>query len=196
MDRIRLNDDNETVIWQGRKNVPTSILDALGNRLVIPAVLIFLIDGLIFTGILLKTGPKSGVLWLRRTMWLHYIPAALYLIGLAVSLFRSLTTDYIVTNKYVYIQSGLLKRTVIANDIDDIEYVSVRKDVFDRWTHTGDITVFTKDEVEKNGVTAEEERYLTFRNIRHYEKVYALIEKIRTRECAMTDPEFVKSLQE
>ncbi len=194
MKKLKLNDENETVIWSGRKAVLTSVMDAVSNKAILLAMIVLLIDMVIFTTILLKTGPRSAAGYFLKNVWLHYIPAVIYLIGAAVSVIRSVTTVYAVTNKYVYVQTGLFKRTVFANDIDDVEYVSVRKDIFDRWTKTGDITVFTKDEIEKDGKLIPEEKVLRFENIANYTDVYTMIEKIRNRTASMTDEDFVKEL--
>ena len=194
MQKLVLNDENERLIWHGKKSVPTSILDALSTRWIILAILVLLIDILIFTGILLRTGPKSAAGYIMKTTWLHILPLAVYLLGALFSILRSATTDYIVTNKYVYIQYGLCKRTVVANDIDDIEYVSLYRDLYDKWTHTADITVFTSDEVEKDGQILPEEKLLKFENIRQADDVYVLIETIRKRTCSINDPEFLASL--
>ena len=194
MREIKLNDNNETILWKGRKAAATSAMDAVSNKAILLAMIVFLIDMLIFTIILLHIGPKSAAGYYRKTIWVHYVPVVIYLIGAAVSIIRSVTTDYVLTNKYVYVQSGLFKRTILMNDIDDVEYVSVRKNVFDRIAHTGDIIIFTKDEIEKDGKLIPEETVLRFENISDYSDVYNLIQKIRNRTGSMTDPAFVEEL--
>ena len=195
MSEIKVNDNNEVVLWSGRKSMGTSVLDALLNKGLLPAMLILLIDVIIFSGILIRIGPKSAAGYFWGNVWLHYIPLILYLLGAACSIILSRTTVYGVTNKYVYLQYGLVRKTVVSNDVDDIEYVSARRDFFDRITHTGDITVFTRDEVEKNGSRVPEEKLLEFRNIKAWQEVYGLIEKIRNRTGSLTDPEFLKELK-
>ena len=194
MRTLKFNDENEVLIWRGKKAVLTSILDALTNRLILLSILFLLLDILIFSHTLVKIGPKSAAEYLMKNLWLHYMPLAIYLFGVILSALRSATTEYAVTNKYVYVQFGLMKRIVVANDIDDIEYVSLYKDIYDRMTKTADITVFTTDEVEKNGKTVPEEKFLKFENIKEADKVYTLIETIRKRTCSINDPAFLKSL--
>ena len=195
MRTLKLNDENEVLIWRGKKAVLTSILDALTNRMVLLSLVLLLLDILVFSHILVKTGPKSAAEYLMKNLWIHYLPLAVYLLGILFSALRSATTGYAVTNKYVYIQFGLVKQIVVANDIDDIEYVSLHKDIYDRLTKTADITVFTTDEVEKNGQTVPEEKFLKFENIKDSDTVYALIETIRKRSCSINDPAFLKSLE-
>ena len=194
MRTLKFNDDNEVLIWRGKKAGLTSILDALTNRLVLLSILLLLLDILIFSHTLVKTGPRSAAEYLMRHLWIHYLPLAVYLLGVLLSVFRTVTTDYALTNKYVYVQFGLGKRIVVSNDIDDIEYVSLHKDIYDRITHTADITVFTTDEAEKNGKLIPEERFLKFENIKDADTVYTLIETIRKRTCSINDPGFLTSL--
>ena len=189
-----LYDDNEVLIWHGKKAKTTSVLDAITNAGVLAAMIVVLVDILILALVFLRYGPKSVIVYLYRLVWLHFIPVLIYIVGVVVSILRSASTDYIITNKYVYIQYGLFKRTIVANDVDDIEFVSVRKNVFDRIGRTADISVFTQDEIEKNGRLVPEEKCLEFENIREYEKVYDLIEKIRSRTCSINDPEWLKTL--
>ena len=195
MSDLKVNEQNEVVIWNGKKAVFTSILDSINNNGIIPAVIVLLIDMLIFTVTLMKVGPKSAAEYLWDTAWLHYIPLVIYLGGAAFSALRSVTTDYAITNKYVYIRYGVFKKAVISNDIDDIEYVSVYKNFFDRLAHTADITVFTRDEAVRDGGAIPEEKYITFRNIKNYVKVFELIEKIRNRNCPMNDPALLEELK-
>ena len=195
MAEYKLNDSNETVIWHGKKALATSILDALTNHWILLSMIVFLADALVFTGILLKTGPKSAAGYMLRLAWLHYLPLFIYLLGIAYSVIQSATTHYIVTNKYVYIQYGIFRKTSISNDVDDIEYVSLHRNFFDRLLHTGDITVFTCDEVEKNGKLVPEEKYLQFENIKNETAVYELIGQIRNRTCPINDPGLIETLR-
>lgn len=195
MSEIKVNDNNEIILWNGKKSKGTSILDALLNKGLFLAIFILFIDCMIFAVILLQVGPRSAADYFWENIWVHYVPLIVYLLTVIYSLVRSYTTTYAVTNKYVYIQSVLPRKKVISNDIDDIEYVSVRRDIFDRIAHTGDITVFTRDEVEKNGILVPEEKHLEFQNIKNYKEVFGIIEKIRTRTGSLTDPDFINGLK-
>ena len=195
MRTLKLNDENEILIWRGKKAVLTSVLDALTNRFVLLSMAFLLLDILIFSHILVKTGPRSAAEYLMKNLWIHYLPLVVYLAGVLYSALRSASTDYAVTNKYVYVQYGLIKKSIVANDIDDLEYVSLSRDLYDRMTKTADITVFTTDEAEKNGKVIPEEKFLKFENIREADEVYALIEAIRKRTCAINDPAFLASLK-
>lgn len=67
------------------------------------------------------------------------MPVWIYLGGVITSALKAKNTEYLITDKGIYVQSGIFTRRVDMKPFTDLSHVSIRQGVFDRMCGTGDI---------------------------------------------------------
>lgn len=160
----------ENIMWSGKKAVKVSVLEAIFNPMLPFALLWLLFDGgFILT---MKAGGDMGGLvpFLVVFFLLHLMPVWIYLGGVISSAMKAKNTEYLITDKGIYVQSGILSRKVDMKPFTDLAHVSIHQGVFDRICGTGDVISTCGHGHEAGGDIC---------NITDYEKVFRLVKQLQ-----------------
>ncbi len=131
----------ENIMWSGKKAVKVSVLESVFNPMLPFALIWLLFDG----GMILamsatgSSGPGFMGAFLGVFFLLHLMPVWIYLGGVITSALKAKNTEYLITDKGIYVQSGIFTRRVDMKPFTDLSHVSIRQGVFDRMCGTGDI---------------------------------------------------------
>lgn len=155
---------DETVLWSGKKAVRVSVFEAIFNPMLIFAVIWFAID----IGFIWNVSMGGMAFFMVPFFLLHLMPVWLYLGGVITAALKAKNTEYLITDKGIYIQSGIMSRRVEMKPFTDLSHIAVNIGVFDRIFKTGDVVS------ECHGHAA-----MNISNIDDYEKVFKLVRELQ-----------------
>lgn len=171
---MRLEDQlsvGEQILWRGKKAVAVSVLESIFNPFLIFALIWLLVD-LSFIGMagaFMLMGDSMG-LFILGFLAIHLMPVWIYLGGVITSAIKAKNTEYMITNKGIYVRSGLFNIRVDMKPFTDLSHVSLSQGIFDRMCGTGDVISTCGHGHGAGGDIV---------NIYDYEKVYALVKKLQ-----------------
>ena len=171
---MRLEDQlsvGEQILWRGKKAVAISVLESIFNPFLIFALIWLLVD-LSFIGMagaFMLMGDSMG-LFILGFFAIHLMPVWIYLGGVITSAIKAKNTEYMITNKGIYVRSGLFNIRVDMKPFTDLSHVSLSQGIFDRMCGTGDVISTCGHGHGAGGDIV---------NIYDYEKVYALVKKLQ-----------------
>ena len=171
---MRLEDQlsvGEQILWRGKKAVAVSVLESIFNPFLIFALIWLLVD-LSFIGMagaFMLMGDSMG-LFILGFFAIHLMPVWIYLGGVITSAIKANNTEYMITNKGIYVRSGLFNIRVDMKPFTDLSHVSLSQGIFDRMCGTGDVISTCGHGHGAGGDIV---------NIYDYEKVYALVKKLQ-----------------
>lgn len=171
---MRLEDQlsvGEQILWSGKKAVAVSVLESIFNPFLIFALIWLLVD-LSFIGMagaFMLMGDSMG-LFILGFFVIHLMPVWIYLGGVITSAIKAKNTEYMITNKGIYVRSGLFNIRVDMKPFTDLSHVSLSQGIFDRMCGTGDVISTCGHGHGAGGDIV---------NIYDYEKVYALVKKLQ-----------------
>ena len=163
----------ESIYWSGKKSIKVSVLEAIFNKM-LPIALIWalfygmMILGMSFGGSLEGQGFIGG--FLAMFFLIHLMPVWIYLGGVITSVMRAKNTEYIITDKGVYTQTGILGKRVDMKPFAELAHVSVSQGVFDRMCGTGDVICTCEHGHGAGG---------DILNIEDYESVFKLVKELQ-----------------
>ena len=167
---------DEQMLWCGTKNKKVSVLEAIFNPMLPVAVLWGMID---FAFIGMASGASragAGVTsFLVPFFLLHLMPVWLYLGGVLTSAVRAKNTYYIVTDKAVYIQHGVLQTTEERIPYNRVLSVGTQQSFFDKREFTGDVVLKLDELVYTGKRNTPHQREIKIENIPDYEELYQTI---------------------
>ena len=115
---MRLEDQlsvGEQILWRGKKAVAVSVLESIFNPFLIFALIWLLVD-LSFIGMagaFMLMGDSMG-LFILGFFAIHLMPVWIYLGGVITSAIKAKNTEYMITNKGIYVRSGLFNIRVFS----------------------------------------------------------------------------------
>lgn len=171
---MRLEDQlsvGEQILWRGKKAIAVSVLESIFNPFLIFALIWLLVD-LSFIGMagaFMLMGDSMG-LFILGFFAIHLMPVWIYLGGVITSAIKAKNTEYMITNKGIYVRSGLFNIRVDMKPFTDLSHVSLSQGIFDRMCGTGDVISTCGHGHGAGGDIV---------NIYDYEKVYALVKKLQ-----------------
>lgn len=157
---------DETIIWEGRPDKKCSICESIFNPLLPFALVWASID----LGILFGTGiaeVQEAKFFIVPFFLFHLMPVWLYLFGVIFSIKRIKNTQYLITDKGIYVSGGFINFNYNMKPYAEISSVTMHQGLFDRWFKAGDVILGTSTK-------------MNIMNVKDYERVYKLLKQIQT----------------
>lgn len=181
---------NEKILWQSRPEKKCFILEGIFNPLLPFALLWLLIDSF-FIGAILYGAKKSGTEDITSFtavfisfFAIHLMPVWLYLFG-ALLVFRCYRhTEYIVTDKGIYVSGGLFSYVCKMKPYTEVSHINIHRGIIDQWQGVGDVVLSSRSMGinapyrAAQGLASGEE--ITISDIPDYQKVFELIKQLQT----------------
>lgn len=176
---------DERIMWEGRPNKKCFIFESIFNPLLPFAIVWGLFDLFFFKSFFaVENTVKSasgmdpfGGSFILVFLLFHLMPVWIYLGGVIMSSRRYKNTAYIVTDKAVYLSSGIISRTINRKPFAELAHVNLHRGFFDQKFGVGDIVLSSTSAVTTNGAVMPG---ITIASISEYNKVYDLVKKIQT----------------
>ena len=183
---------NEKILWQGKPDKKCFVLEGIFNP-TLPFVLVwFLFDSFILTAAFFgindpeeASGGSPFFVLMLLFILVHMTPVWIYLAGALLVVRKYKHTEYIITDKGVYVSGGLFSYSCKMKPFTELARVNIHRGVIDQHIGVGDV-VLTSNNVDD----AEDTRIringkpighigTVIQDIRDYRKVFELIKKLQ-----------------
>lgn len=173
---------NDRILWYGRPKKVCLILESIFCPLMIFAIIWLLFDSVAISSIFSSPDGVGGSLFWTMIIFflIHLAPVWIYLGGVISSFRKSKNTEYAITDRGIYMTSGVLSQRVLFKQYTEILHVDVHRDVFDQMFGTGDVIPSSYlNDISYYNTNRRRRREYTFaiRNVPDYIAVSNLIKK-------------------
>lgn len=180
---------DEKILWQSRPEKKCFILEGIFNPL-LPFALIWLLFDSFFIGAFIYGTKKAGVeevvpftAALISFFALHLMPVWIYLAGALLVFRRYKHTEYIVTDKGVYVSGGLFSYTCKMKPYTELSHINIHRGIIDQWQGVGDVVLTSGDMGPSYARSPihhiSGEGALTIADIPDYQKVFELVKQLQ-----------------
>ena len=195
---------NEKILWKGKPNKRCFILEGIFNPMLPFALAWFLLDSLFIAtfigGAATSGAPAVFSIFPLIFFLIHLMPVWIYLGGVIFVFRRYQHTEYIVTDKGVYISGGLFSYTCNMKPFTELARVNIHRGIIDQIIGVGDVVLtsnniadYYNSGVRVNGGPVGTGLGITISDIKDYRKVFELIKKLQ--EDIYTDTMYPNALR-
>lgn len=166
---------DERILYEGKPNKKCYVFESIFNPLLPFALLWAFIDFGILGAAFVADTPDNMTFFLIPFMLLHLMPVWIYLGGILFTTRRYKNTAYIVTDRSIYVSSGVFTRTIETKPFAELSHINLHRGVFDQMFNVGDI-IATSNQLTQNGKSTT----ITISSISDYMEVYNMVKKLQT----------------
>ena len=193
---------NEKILWKGKPNKRCFILEGIFNPMLPFALVWFLFDSLFIAtfigGAATSGAPAVFSIFPLIFFLIHLMPVWIYLGGVIFVFRRYQHTEYIVTDKGVYISGGLFSYTCNMKPFTELARVNIHRGIIDQIIGVGDVVLTSNNvadlyssNIRVNGRPLDVGT--TIADIKDYRKVFEIIKKLQ--EDIYTDTMYPNALR-
>ena len=166
----------ENIIWQGRPQKKCFIFESIFNPM-LPIALIFGLFDFGILGVALFTSFELGSasIVIVPLMLLHLTPVWIYLGGILFIAKKYRNTEYIITDRGVYISGGSFTYSYEMKPFAELSHIGMHRSFFDQMLGVGDV-VMTSAYTDAKGNRKE----FTICDIPDFERVYQMVKDMQT----------------
>ena len=170
----KLVGENEKIMYEGKPDFKCFLFESIFNPL-LPIAIIWGIFDFGILGFSIFTSEEKGFLFfIIPFMLLHLMPVWLYLGGVIFSIRKHKNTEYIVTDKAIYVSGGIFTRNFNTKPFAEMSHIDLHRGIFDQWFGVGDIICTS------NQRAGEVTSSIMITSISNYIETYNLIKKLQT----------------
>lgn len=167
-------DPGENLIWEGKPDK---------TAYVVGPVFLFIIAGVMFViaisalGIIAATGAEGEVLMACILVMALNLTAAL-IMGVALPVYRSINwknTNYAITDRRIYIESGILGRDISVKDFTDINDPEVNVGFMDKIRNCGSVHLSRRYYITRSG----RKQYILAPALMHISDPYGVFDLVK-----------------
>lgn len=172
---------NEKILWKGKPDKKCFILESIFNPLLPFALIWALIDfSIIFVMGMGFAGIESGIgFFLVPFFALHLMPVWMYLGGVFLAFRKYKNTEYIVTDRGIYVSGGTFSYTYEMKPFTDLSHINIHRGIFDQWLGVGDVVSICSHD-GYNSRDSHSSHGLTICDIADYREVFTMIKNLQT----------------
>lgn len=170
----------ETILWRGKPHKKCFMLECVFNPM-LPFAAIWAFFDLGVIGMISLSGDGMGgmALFLLFFFALHLMPVWLYLGGVFLSLRKYKHTEYIVTDKGIYVSGGAFAYTNEMKPFTDLSHINIHRGIFDQWLGVGDVVTVCAHTGSGTG-DGHGSHGISICDIPDYQKVFSMIKELQT----------------
>lgn len=174
--------DQEQILWRGKPQKKCFLLESIFNPMLPFALIWALFDGGVIGGFALTGGMfDTGMgLILIPFFLFHLMPVWLYLGGVAFSVLRYNHTEFIITDKGVYVSGGVFTYNYEMKPFTDLAHINIHRGIFDQMFGVGDVIMECGHTSHQNdGHSGQHEGFKIY-DVPDYQKVFSLVKQLQT----------------
>lgn len=171
----RLISQSEQILYDGKPDKKCFFLECIFNPLLPIAIVWAIIDFGILGMTIIDEGADGFLFFLIPFMTLHLMPVWLYLGGILFATRKYRNTEYVVTDRAIYVSYGTFTKNVHAKPFNEPAHVQLHQGFFDQKLNVGDVIVTTSQRGQ-----GDHPDVITFNSISDYVEVYNLIQQLQT----------------
>lgn len=170
--------NNEKILWSGKPSKKCFILESIFNKM-LPFALIWTLFDSIFIGAAIMSGEMAAIAFICIFMLIHMMPVWAYLGGVIASFKKYKNTEYVITDKGIYISGETWGFNYEMKPFTDLSHVKIRRGIFDQWLNVGDVISLCN---HNSSISAHDgiEVGMTIHDIPDYMEVFNLIKQLQT----------------
>ena len=170
---------NESILWRGKPDKKCFILESIFNPM-LPFALIWAIIDLVVIGFTFSA--TGGMLmFILPFMLLHLMPVWIYIGGVFMSFRKHRNTEYIITDKGIYVSGGIFAYKYEMKPFTDLSHINIHRGIFDQWLGVGDVvTVCSHTGYSSSSSHSHSSHGLTICDIPDYQQVFAMVKQLQT----------------
>ena len=171
-------DDNEKVLWQGRPNFTTCLLESMGNRCLsmpILGIMICIVFYMFSVGMSLSVNPFK-----RLSMGIFFITVLIYIFVTVLKMIPKLAESYYITQENLYIKRGIIRLEVVVKPFIEVCHISLKQGIVDRVLDTADIIIDngTYRKFQKaTYIDGRRDEGLELTNVKEYKRVLNILKQ-------------------
>lgn len=171
--------NDEKILWHGKPDKKCFILESIFNPLLPFALIWALVDfGVIIAMSLSITG--TGLPFFILPFFLiHLMPVWLYIGGVFLSFKKYKNTEYIITDKGIYVSGGTFSYTYEMKPFTDLSHINIHRGIFDQWLGVGDVVSICTHS-GYNSRESHSSHGMTICDIPDYREVFTMIRQLQT----------------
>ena len=166
---------NEKILYEGKPSKKCYIFESIFNPLLFFALVWGVIDIGVLGSVFFEQDSSNMLLFLVPFMLIHMMPVWLYLGGIIFTVRRYKNTSYIVTDRAIYVSSGIFTQNINVKPIAELSHINLHRGIFDQIFNVGDI-IATTNHFNQNGQSVT----ISISSISNYIEVYNLVKKVQT----------------
>lgn len=172
--------DDEKIIYTGKPNKKCFIFESLFNPL-LPFALIWAVIDFGFIGASLSSKNGNVTFFLVPFMLLHLMPVWIYLGGVLLTMRRYKNTNYIITDKAIYVSEGAFSKRFKSKPFAELSHVDLHRGIFDQWFNVGDVitTSAQSNPASGHGRMTSTNAGISIDSISNYIEVYNIVKKLQ-----------------
>lgn len=176
--------NNEKILWKAKPSKKCFLLESIFNP-TLPFALVWAAFDSIFIAASFSEGfsEDGGMMaFILIFMLFHLMPVWIYLGGVIFSGIKYKNTEYVITDRGIYVSGGIFTYHYEMKPFTDLSHVQIRRGIFDQWLGVGDVissclhtTVDTSP--SRNSTKGDG---LIIHDIPDYMEVFQLIKQLQT----------------
>ncbi len=133
---------NEQVLWRGKPHKQCFILESIFNPFLPFALIWFIFDSFFIFAFTSGAKGAEGLLTIFVPfMLIHLMPVWIYLGGVLLTFLKYKNTEYLITDKSIYISGGAINYKEMSISYSKIADIQMRRGFFDKKLGVGDVIV-------------------------------------------------------
>lgn len=187
MTDLELSTNGERIIWRGTPKKSCFILESIFNPMLFFALIWGAFD-FFFISTLLKTGATESEemgmgAFILVFFAIHLMPVWMYLGGVITSVIKHKHTEYIITERGIYISGGVFTVNIEMKPFTDLSHVNIHKGIFDQILGVGDVVMVCghSSNTYSSGTRHSSHNHsFNICDIEDYQQVFKLIKDMQT----------------
>lgn len=170
----------ENILWKGKPSKKCFLLESIFNPM-LPFALIWALFDSLFIGGAFLSKDITAIIFILLFMLFHLMPVWIYLGGIFLSSRKFKNTEYIITDKGIYISGGIFTYNFEMKPFTDLSHISIRRGIFDQKLGVGDvISVCSHPSYNTYDNHSTHSTGFNICDIPDYVEVFNLIKKLQT----------------
>lgn len=170
---------DERIHWFGRPDKRCFVFECIFNPMLPFSIVWAAFDAFMLFGMdlakVMGGGDWKQLAFVCAFFALHLMPVWLYLGGILFSCRKYGNTEYMITDRGVYVSGGIWSKRIRMQPLDKISCLSVRRGFFDRRCGAGDVILSE----QTLGQLKQTETLSNITDIHDYKEVFQLIKQLR-----------------
>lgn len=177
MTDLELATNGERIVWRGKPKFKCFLCEAVFNPMFFVSLFwLCMVFAFLKFGFDVKTELANGDNMFMVIFFLFYmIPLWLYLGGVIVSILKYKNKEYIITERGVYISSGIATINVQMKPFTELSHINIHKGIIDQILGVGDVVMTC----EHTGPAYDNQPF-NICDIEEYQQVFKIIKEMQT----------------
>ncbi len=166
---------DENILWRRKPDFKCFILESIFNPL-FPFALLWAIIDFSIMGVMIVS-KAEGAFPVMIFFVLHLMPVWMYLGGILLMFQKYKNTEYIITDKGIYVSGGAISYTNQMKPFAELSHISIHRGIFDQMLGVGDVVFFCAHNLY-SGNSIHSGR-LVISDIPDYKRVFSMVKELQ-----------------